>query len=86
MLASKQLILARVRTMGETTTVSQQAGTSAILGPAGNDAMPQDRRRLIFAIVSIALFMASIDHSFCACIFPTREYARARSGRMTIWR
>src|ERR1700677_5224076 len=73
MLASKQLNLAYVRTTGETTTVSQQAGTSAILGPAGNDAVPKDRRKLIFAIVSIALFMASIDQTIVATALPAIE-------------
>src|SRR5579871_1571234 len=78
MLASKQLTLVYVSTTGEITKVSQQAGTSAILGPAGNEAVPNEagpkhRRGLIFAIVSIALFMASIDQTIVATSLPAIE-------------
>jgi EmrB/QacA subfamily drug resistance transporter len=73
MLAGKQLTLAYVSATGETTKVSQHAGTSAILGPAGNEATPRDRRGLIFAIVSIALFMASIDQTIVATALPAIE-------------
>jgi hypothetical protein len=54
MLASKQLILRQVSTTREITRTGQH-GT-----PEGR---PPARRNLIFAIVSIGLFMASIDQT-----------------------
>jgi hypothetical protein len=54
MLASKQLILAVVSIAEDGTKTSQ-----LVLG----EAPPADRRRLIFGIVSIGLFMASIDQT-----------------------
>src|ERR1700760_2184207 len=58
MLASKQLILTVVSMTEET------ASTGRPDAPEG--APPSDRRWLVFAIVSIALFMASIDQTIVA--------------------
>src|ERR1700742_4262420 len=73
MLAGQQLTLTYVSTTGEITKASQQAGSSAILEPAGNEVRPTDRRKLIFAIVSIALFMASVDQTIVATALPAIE-------------
>ena len=64
MLASKQLILVPVRVTGEIAKVSQ---------PAAGSESPKDRRRLIFAIVSIGLFMASVDQTIVATALPAIE-------------
>jgi hypothetical protein len=56
MLASKQLTLVHVSLTGETARTSEPA-----LDAPG--ARQKDRRRLIFAIVSIGLFMASVDQT-----------------------
>src|ERR1700723_463443 len=57
MLASKQLMLAVVSIAEETTTAAESAG----------------RPRLIFAIVSIGLFMASIDQTIVSTALPAIE-------------
>jgi EmrB/QacA subfamily drug resistance transporter len=62
MLASKQLMLALVSVAEETTRTSQLVRGA----PAG-------RPRLIFAIVSIGLFMASIDQTIVATALPAIE-------------
>jgi EmrB/QacA subfamily drug resistance transporter len=66
MLASKQLILISVSIAGDTTRTSQPASS------AGQGRQP-DRRKLIFAIVSIALFMASVDQTIVATALPAIE-------------
>lgn len=53
MLASKQLILTSVSATGEIAEISQSANS-------GHDTQ-KDRRKLIFAVVSIGLFMSSVD-------------------------
>lgn len=64
MLASKQLTLAPVSAAGEITKVSDSA--------AGGG--PEDSRRtLIFAIVSIGLFMAAVDSTIVATALPAIE-------------
>ena len=65
MLASKQLILRPVSVTREIAEVSQPAG------PAPGS--PKDRRKLIFAIVSIGLFMASVDQTIVATALPAIE-------------
>ena len=65
MLASKQLILRPVSVTREIAEVSQPAG------PAHGS--PKDRRKLIFAIVSIGLFMASVDQTIVATALPAIE-------------
>ena len=64
MLASKQLILSHVSTTAEISA----AGQNASHGSRGTE--PPDRRRLIFAIVSIGLFMASVDQTIVATALP----------------
>jgi hypothetical protein len=56
MLASKQLTLLHVSLTGETARTSE---------PARDAPRPRqnERRKLIFAIVSIGLFMASVDQT-----------------------
>jgi EmrB/QacA subfamily drug resistance transporter len=66
MLASKQLILGPVSLTEETAPASQQAIAPAV-------GRPTDRRKLIFAIVSIALFMASVDQTIVATALPAIE-------------
>ena len=65
MLASKQLTLTHVSVADETTGTGQLAATPT--GDAATEGAavprPAGRRRLIFAIVSIGLFMASIDQT-----------------------
>ncbi len=56
MLASKQLMLLHVSLTGETARTSKPSLEAA--GPR-----QKDRRKLIFAIVSIRLFMASVDQT-----------------------
>jgi len=68
MLASKQLILMPVSVAGEIAKVSRPA--------ASGQGAQQDRRKLIFAIVSIGLFMASVDQTIVATALPAIE----RSG------
>jgi hypothetical protein len=60
MLASKQLILTAVSATGEITEI----GAPANSGPGTTKhGAPKDRRKLIFAIVSIGLFTASVDQT-----------------------
>jgi len=63
MLASKQLTLTVVSVAEEATTAPESAA-----GP-----LPAGRPRLIFAIVSIGLFMASIDQTIVATALPAIE-------------
>jgi EmrB/QacA subfamily drug resistance transporter len=65
MLAGKQVILRYMSAAGEIA----QTGRVAALG-----AEPLDRRRLVFAIVSIGLFMASIDQTIVATALPAIEH------------
>jgi EmrB/QacA subfamily drug resistance transporter len=67
MLADKQVILRHVSTTGEM-TVASRGGARGTHG-----AEPPDRRKLIFAIVSIGLFMASIDQTIVATALPNIE-------------
>src|ERR1700744_1437027 len=71
MLASKQLILVPVAMTGATTRTSQPSGTAP--DRSNTEGQPTDRRWLIFAIVSIALFMASIDQTIVATALPAIE-------------
>ena len=66
MLASKQLILIYVSLTRETARTSQPA-----LDAPG--ARESGRRKLIFAIVSIGLFMASVDQTIVATALPAIE-------------
>jgi EmrB/QacA subfamily drug resistance transporter len=67
MLASKQLLLSYVSTIdGEATTTAAAAADDA--------ARPSDRRWLVFAIVSIGLFMASVDQTIVATALPAIEH------------
>jgi EmrB/QacA subfamily drug resistance transporter len=66
MLASKQLILVPVSLIEETAPSSQPTVTPA-------EDRPSDRSKLIFAIVSIALFMASVDQTIVATALPAIE-------------
>src|ERR1700728_3968500 len=67
MLASKQLTLIPVSIAGEIAGVSQSAGSESPSRPS------KDRRKLIFAIVSIGLFMASVDQTIVATALPAIE-------------
>src|ERR1700684_4110856 len=87
MLASKQLTLAIVSIAEDATSTSQPvlgaadavadatAGTAAGDATAGGATVPRPagRPRLIFAIVSIGLFMASIDQTIVATALPAIE-------------
>src|SRR6202046_1221323 len=64
MLASKQVMLRYMSAAGEIA----ETGRVAALG-----AEPLDRRRLVFAIVSIGLFMAAIDQTIVATALPAIE-------------
>jgi EmrB/QacA subfamily drug resistance transporter len=66
MLASKQLILVPVSLIEETASSSQPTGTPA-------EDRPSNRSKLIFAIVSIALFMSSVDQTIVATALPAIE-------------
>jgi EmrB/QacA subfamily drug resistance transporter len=66
MLASKQLTLLHVSTTGESARTSQPPR----IAPG---AQQKDRRKLIFAIVSIGLFMASVDQTIVATALPAIE-------------
>jgi EmrB/QacA subfamily drug resistance transporter len=66
MLASKQLTLIHVSLAGETARTSEPA-----LDAPG--ARQSGRRKLIFAIVSIGLFMASVDQTIVATALPAFE-------------
>ena len=66
MLASKQLTLLHVSLTGETARTSEPASDV----PGGRH---KDRRKLIFAIVSIGLFMASVDQTIVATALPAIE-------------
>jgi EmrB/QacA subfamily drug resistance transporter len=69
MLASKQLILKPVGVVGEIASTSQPAATASV----SVSKVPKDRRKLIFAIVSIGLFMASVDQTIVATALPAIE-------------
>src|SRR5690242_16181730 len=64
MLVGKQVMLRYMSAAGEIA----RTGRVAALG-----AQPLDRRRLVFAIVSIGLFMASIDQTIVATALPAIE-------------
>src|SRR5487761_651598 len=64
MLASKQVMLPYMSVAGE------NAQTGGVATPG---AEPLDRRKLIFAIVSIRLFMASVDQTIVATALPAIE-------------
>src|ERR1700742_486003 len=66
MLASKQLTLLHVSLTGETAKTSEPASDVP-------RARHKDRRKLIFAIVSIGLFMASVDQTIVATALPAIE-------------
>ena len=66
MLASKQLTLFHVSLTGETARTSEPASDAP-------GARQRDRRKLIFAIVSIGLFMASVDQTIVATALPAIE-------------
>src|SRR6202161_2012228 len=66
MLASKQVLLLSVSITGGAAKVSQPVRI-----PHGGQ--QKDRRKLIFAIVSIGLFMASIDQTIVATALPAIE-------------
>jgi len=66
MLASKQLTLLHVSLTGETARTSEPARDAP-------GARQKDRRKLIFAIVSIGLFMASVDQTIVATALPAIE-------------
>src|ERR1700729_3463813 len=66
MLASKQLTLFHVSLTGETARTSEPAFDAP-------GARQRDRRKLIFAIVSIGLFMASVDQAIVATALPAIE-------------
>src|SRR6201996_2693517 len=70
MLASKQVTLLPVSITGETAKASQPTPAGA---PAADTGEQKDRRKLIFAIVSIALFMASIDQTIVSTALSTIE-------------
>src|SRR6201986_4079157 len=67
MLAGKQLTLVPVSTAGEVARASRPAVSDP---PPGSK---KDRRKLIFAIVSIGLFMASVDQTIVATALPAIE-------------
>jgi EmrB/QacA subfamily drug resistance transporter len=76
MLAGKQLTLRHVSAAGEVAEAGQagQAGRGGLAGLRGtHGAEPLDRRKLVFAIVSIGLFMASIDQTIVATALPAIE-------------
>ena len=66
MLASKQLTLFHMSLAGETARTAE-------LAPDAPGARRRDRRKLIFAIVSIGLFMASVDQTIVATALPAIE-------------
>jgi EmrB/QacA subfamily drug resistance transporter len=72
MLASKQLLLHDVSTI--------EGGVTAAAGPAGAASAPAaparalERRWLVFTIVSLGLFMASIDQTIVATALPAIEH------------
>src|SRR5579875_1505710 len=77
MLAGKQLTLRHVSAAGEVAEAGQadQAGRGSPAGLRGtHGAEPLDRRKLVFAIVSIGLFMASIDQTIVATALPAIEH------------
>src|SRR6201995_3467510 len=73
MLAGKQLLLFHVSIAGRTTRSSDQPSPDAGTAPDTTDGERTTRRGLIFAIVSIALFMASIDQTIVATALPAIE-------------
>jgi EmrB/QacA subfamily drug resistance transporter len=66
MLASKQLTLIHMSLAGETARTTEPASDAP-------GARQGDRRKLIFAIVSIGLFMASVDQTIVATALPAIE-------------
>src|ERR1700743_2545008 len=66
MLASKQLTLLHVSLTGETAKTSESASDVP-------RARHKDRRKRLFAIVSIGLFMASVDQTIVATALPAIE-------------
>jgi EmrB/QacA subfamily drug resistance transporter len=66
MLASKQLTLIHVSRTGETAKTSEPSVERPV-------ARRRDRRKLIFAIVSIGLFMSSVDQTIVATALPAIE-------------
>jgi EmrB/QacA subfamily drug resistance transporter len=77
MLASKQLILKPVSIAREIAPTSQPA--------ASGRGTPKDRRKLIFTIVSIGLFMASIDQTIVATALPAIEKELHATLNWTGW-
>src|SRR5512146_1695656 len=75
MLASKQLILTRVSITGEIA----QTGTPNL------GLVSSSRRGLIFAIVSVGLFMASMDQTIVATALPALEKDLRTSVNWTGW-
>ena len=75
MLASKQITLVPVSVAGGIARASQpgapEPSSEPSSEPAGEPA--KDRRKLIFAIVSIGLFMASVDQTIVATALPAIE-------------
>lgn len=67
MLAGKQLTLRHVSATGEVARTGQDGACGA------QGAEPLNRRKLVFAIVSIGLFMASIDQTIVATALPAIE-------------
>ena len=65
-----QLMLLPVSTTGETSKTSPAAAAAPDVSTGGAQ---RDRRKLIFAIVSIALFMSSIDQTIVATALPAIE-------------
>src|SRR5246127_4918604 len=78
MLASKQLTLIHMSLTGETARTSEPAS-----GAPG--ARQKDRRKLIFAIVSIGLFMASVDQTIVATALPAIEKELHTAVNWTGW-
>src|SRR5580700_11081059 len=76
MLASKQVMLRYMSAAGEIA----QTGRVAALG-----AEPLDRRKLVFGIVSIGLFMASIDQTIVATALPNIERDLHASVNWSAW-
>src|SRR5215472_5268759 len=67
MLAGKQLTLRHMSTTGEIAKVARGGSRGT------HTAEPPDRRRLVFAIVSVGLFMVSVDQTIVATALPAIE-------------
>ena len=78
MLASKQLTLLHVSLTGETARTSEPARDAP-------GARQKDRRKLIFAIVSIGLFMASVDQTIVATALPAIEKELHAAVNWSAW-